>query len=123
MNIDGLRSFCLGFADAKEKLQWGEELCFKVGGKIFAILSLSSVPPTLTCKSDPEAFAELTEREGIVPARYVGRYKWIMLESLDAVSASELKDLVARSYALVTSKGIKRKRKTARRFKAAKHGE
>ena len=104
MNIDSLRKFCLSFPHATEKLQWGDELCFKVSGKIFAMAGLGSVPQTLVCKCDPEAFAEMTEREGIVPAPYVGRYKWVMLEHLDALPEAELEELITRSYNLVSAK-------------------
>jgi predicted DNA-binding protein (MmcQ/YjbR family) len=110
MNIDSLRKFCLSFPHATEKLQWGEELCFKVDGKIFAMVGLGSVPQTLICKCDPERFAEMTEREGIVPAPYVGRYKWVMLEHLDALREVELKDLITRSYAMVASKAKGKKK-------------
>jgi predicted DNA-binding protein (MmcQ/YjbR family) len=108
MNIDSLRKFCLSFPHATETLQWGEELCFKVAGKIFAMVGLGSVPKTLICKCDPETFAQLTEREGIVPAPYVGRYKWVMLEHLDALPEVELKDLITRSYTMVAAKGKKK---------------
>jgi len=110
MNIDSLRKFCLSFPHATEKLQWGEELCFKVDGKIFSMVGLGSVPQTLICKCDPEAFAQLTEREGIVQAPYVGRYKWVMLEHLDALPEVELKDLITRSYAMVASKAKGKKK-------------
>jgi len=40
MHIDSIRSYCLSFPQATEKLQWGDNLCFKVRGKIFAILGL-----------------------------------------------------------------------------------
>lgn len=74
MNVDRLRKFCLSFPQAKEKLQWGENLCFKVGGKIFAILNLGAVPQSVCFKCDPERFGELLEIEGIVAAPYLGRY-------------------------------------------------
>ncbi len=61
MSVESIRGFCLSFPYATEKLQWGEVLCFKVGGKIFALLSLSSVPPRLMFKCEPEKFAELVE--------------------------------------------------------------
>jgi predicted DNA-binding protein (MmcQ/YjbR family) len=117
MNIDSLRKSCLSFAHATEKLQWGEELCFKVFGKIFAMVSLGSVPQTLICKCDPESFAQLTEREGIVPAPYVGRYKWVMLEHLDALPEGELKALITRSCSLVSAKT---KPKTKNKIPAAR---
>ena len=75
MDVESIRHFCLCFPDAKENLQWGEDLCFKVRGKIFAVLDLGSVPQRLSFKCTPEKFAELTEHEGISPAPYVGRYK------------------------------------------------
>ena len=102
MKVDALRKFCLSFRDATENLQWGDDLCFKVGGKIFAILGLDSVPQRICFKCSPETFAELTEREGIVPAPYVGRYKWVLVERLDAVTDSELRNLIQQSYGMVT---------------------
>ncbi len=104
MKVDSLRRFCLSFPQAKEKLQWGDDVCFKVGGKIFAVLDLRSVPPSLCFKCDPEKFAELTEREGIVPAPYVGRYKWVLVERLDVLRDEELEELLAESYRMVVAK-------------------
>jgi predicted DNA-binding protein (MmcQ/YjbR family) len=92
-------------------LQWGETVCFKVDGKIFAMLSLDSVPPSLCFKCSPENFAELCEQEGIKPAPYVGRYKWVLLQRLDVLSNEELKDLIRQSYKMVAEKS-KTKAKT-----------
>ena len=104
MDVEFIRHFCLSFLDAKENLQWGEDLCFKVRGKIFAVLDLGSVPQRLSFKCSPEKFAELTELEGISPAPYVGRYKWVLLERLSVLPAPELKELIRESYAMVASK-------------------
>jgi len=104
MNVDFVRDHCLSFPNAKESLQWGETLCFKVGGKIFAMLSLDEIPPHLSLKTTGERFAELTEIEGIVPARYVGRYKWITLERLNVLSAREVRELIQNSYDMVIQK-------------------
>ena len=87
-----------------ENLQWGDDVCFKVGGKIFAVLSLDSVPPGLCLKCTPEKFVELCEQEGIRPAPYVGRYKWVLLERLDGLSDEELEDLIRQSYEMVVAK-------------------
>jgi predicted DNA-binding protein (MmcQ/YjbR family) len=89
MNFDYLRALCLSFLHATEKLQWEDELCFKVRGKIFAMVSLSKVPQRLIFKCDPEEFVELIENEGVVPAPYLGRYKWVMLETLDALTRTK----------------------------------
>lgn len=102
MDVDSVRAYCMSFLQATENLQWGEDLCFKVRGKIFAIVGLDSLRLCFKCTA--ETFAELIEREDIRPAPYVGRYKWVMLDRLDAVRADELEDLVRQSYEMVAAK-------------------
>src|SRR5947207_299790 len=104
MDLDAIRAFCLSFPRAIENLQWGEELCFKVGGKLFAVVGLGSVPQRITFKCSPETFAELTEREGIAPAAYVGRYKWVTLDHLDVLSDAEVRQGISDSYKMVAAK-------------------
>ncbi len=109
-DVDWLRKLCLSLPDAAEKLQWGENLCFKVRGKIFAIvdLSLGKLSP-ITIKCAPEKFHELLEIEGIYPAPYVGRYKWILLEHSNVLPSGELAVLIRQSYDLVVAKAPKKK--------------
>ncbi|MGA8618900.1 MAG: MmcQ/YjbR family DNA-binding protein [Candidatus Sulfotelmatobacter sp.] len=108
MNTEIIRKFCLAFPQATEKLQWGDELCFKVGEKIFVMLGLDN--PRLCFKCTPESFAELIEREDIRPAPYVGRYKWVMLDRLDAVRWEELEKLIRRSYEIVATRAPGKKK-------------
>jgi predicted DNA-binding protein (MmcQ/YjbR family) len=117
MNLDSIRNYCLSFPQATENLQWGDDLCFKVNKKIFTIVGLESVPQKLCFKCTPEEFARLCEQDGIQPAPYVGRYKWVLLERLDVLSASDLKDLIRQSYEMVTSKA-KPKAKPRRKKKS-----
>jgi len=113
MNVDAIRDYCLAFPRATEKLQWGDDLCFKIAGKIFATLGLDD--PRLCFKCSPEVFADLVERPDIRPAPYVGRYKWVMLDRLDALDFAELKGLISQSYDMVSAKAPKRtSRKKAR---------
>ena len=119
MSVESIRRFCLSFPHATENLQWGDTLCFKVGGKIFALLSLSSVPQTLMFKCAPETFAELVEHEDIIPAPYVGRYKWVSFQRLDVLPWSEVTDLIEHSYQMVAAKAKTTKTNTSR-AKAAK---
>jgi predicted DNA-binding protein (MmcQ/YjbR family) len=107
MNVDSIREYCLFFPGATENMQWGDDLCFKIGGKIFTILGLDN--PRLCFKCTPETFAELIEREDIHPAPYVGRYKWVMLDRLDAVRWDELQGLIRQSYEMVEAKAPKGK--------------
>jgi len=102
VNIDSIREYCLSFPRATETLQWGDALCFKIGGKMFAVLGLDRARLSFKCR--PDTFAELIEREDIRPAPYVGRYKWVMLDRLDAVRTDELEDLIRQSYEMVAAK-------------------
>jgi predicted DNA-binding protein (MmcQ/YjbR family) len=118
MSVDSIRAYCLSFPQATENLQWGDDLCFKVGRKIFTIVGLDN--PRLCFKCTPETFAELIEREDIRPAPYVGRYKWVMLDRLDAVRNDELEDLIRQSYEMVAAKApAKSVTKKRRRSKGA----
>jgi len=121
MNVDEIRKYCLGLPEATEKLQWEDALCFKVNGKMFAVLGLDR--SRLTFKCTPETFAELIEREDIHPAPYVGRYKWVMLDRLDALRHDELRDLIQQSYDMVAAKAStgarkKKARKTSKKTAA-----
>jgi predicted DNA-binding protein (MmcQ/YjbR family) len=109
MNLDSARRFCLSFPEATEKLQWGDSLCFKIGGKIFAILAVDAVPPKLCFKCTPETFAELVEHEDIIPAPYLARYKWVLFERLDVLRQTELEDLIRESYEMVLAKVPKKR--------------
>lgn len=110
MNIDWVRRYCKSMPHATESVQWGNDLVFKVGGKMFAVLVLEPAKVWLSFKCTPEEFAELTERPGIIPAPYSARYFWIALETEDAVMPAELKRLLHRSYDLVLEKLPKKTR-------------
>jgi predicted DNA-binding protein (MmcQ/YjbR family) len=124
MNVDLIRRFCLSFADATEKLQWGENLCFKIAGKLFAVLALSSVSPRLSFKCTAEKFAELVEQDGIIPAPYLGRYHWVSVERWEALPWSELQDLLRASYSTVAAKAKRKpaKGQTRKSVRAVKRG-
>jgi predicted DNA-binding protein (MmcQ/YjbR family) len=104
MDIDWLRKTCIRFPNSTEQIQWGYDLVFKVGGKMFAIAPLEPARVCLTFKCSDESFAELTERPNIIPAPYLARAKWAALESSDAVGRAELAELLRASYHLVVAK-------------------
>jgi predicted DNA-binding protein (MmcQ/YjbR family) len=109
-DVDWIRKLCLSFPDAAENLQWGETLCFKVRGKLFATVHLAEgkLAPVVL-KSAPEKFHELVEIEGISPAPYVGRYKWVLLAHSNVLPLGELKALIRQSYDMVAAKAPKKK--------------
>ena len=107
MNLDSIRNYCLSLPHATEDIQWGNDLLFRISGKIFTGLSLEP-PHSLMFKCTPEKFDELIELEGIIPAPYMARNKWVMLERLDALSDSEIKRLIKISYEMIFAKLTKK---------------
>ena len=105
MNSESVRTHCLSFPHATENVQWGNDLVFKIAGKMFAVMVLE--PPAkyvLSFKCTEEKFNELIEQDGIDPAPYMARNKWAALERFDVLSDRELKELLRNSYQLVFDK-------------------
>ena len=109
-SVESIRKLCLSFPNVTEQIQWGYDLVFKIGGKMFAITPLEPAPVFLTLKATEESFAELTERPNIIPAPYLARAKWVALENANAVSPQELASLLRTSYDLVLAKLPKKTR-------------
>src|SRR5450759_1462694 len=87
-----------------EDVKWGQDLCFCVGGKMFVVVNLEP-PHQMSFKCTPEGFAELIEREGIIPAPYLARATWVQESELGAVfERRELEPLLRSSYDLVLAK-------------------
>jgi predicted DNA-binding protein (MmcQ/YjbR family) len=107
MDLDSIRTYCLSLPHATEDIQWGNDLLFRISGKIFAGISLDP-PHSLSFKCTPEKFDELIELEGIIPAPYTARNKWVMLERPDALSDREIKSLIENSYQMIVAKLTKK---------------
>jgi predicted DNA-binding protein (MmcQ/YjbR family) len=111
MDIERVRAHCLSFPHATETVQWGNDLVFKIGGKMFAVVVLEGGSQyCMSFKCSPEKFAELTERDGIDPAPYLARAHWTALERFDVLKEKELKALLRNAYGLVLEKLPKRMR-------------
>jgi predicted DNA-binding protein (MmcQ/YjbR family) len=105
MNTESIREFCLSLPHVTEKVQWGNDLLFCIGGKMFTVMALDAAAShRLAFKCTPEEFAELIEQEGIVPAPYMARNKWVALEHFNALPQAELKRLIKDSYEMVKAK-------------------
>ena len=123
MTLQRIREVCLSLPDATEQIQWGKDLVFKIRGKMFCVACTEPVAPpkvALSFKCDDETFAELIERDGIIPAPYMAQHKWVAPEQFDTLGAAELEKLIRRAYAIVSSKLPKASKKPSTRAKAAK---
>ena len=108
MTAEWVRAECVSFPSATENIQWGNDLVFKIRGKMFAVAALEPGPHWLSFKCSPESFIELVERPGIVPAPYLARASWVALQTADALPSGQLKKLLRESYELVFAKLPKR---------------
>ena len=118
MTIETVRQICHALPAVTEDVKWGNDLCFSVSGKMFAVMNLDP-PHSIAFKCTPERFAELVERIGIRPAPYMARNMWVQEEQLgEALDRGELEQLVQTSYDLVVAKMPKSKRPGARIEKA-----
>ena len=109
MNIEMLRKLCLALPAATEDIKWGHDLCFSVGGKMFAVAGLES-PLQCSVKVNDEEFEELTSREGFIPAPYMARNKWVLITDTTKLSKKEWEHYLGQSYELVKSKLTKKLR-------------
>ena len=101
----------MSFPGATEEVQWEADLLYKVGGKTFVFSAMDNFSEiVLSVKSTPEAFDELIEQEGIIPAPYLARNKWVAVKRNSKIKIPELKKLIKTSYDLVFAKLPKKTR-------------
>jgi predicted DNA-binding protein (MmcQ/YjbR family) len=121
MAIDWVRRICLSFPQATEQVQWGNDLVFKVGGRMFCVAGLEPGEYCMSFKCSPEKYAELIELEQFAPAPYLARASWVAVRSADALPVAEMRALLRESFDLVSAKLPKgRKKKSAPPAAAAK---
>lgn len=114
MTADEFGEICLQQDAATVNIQWGDDRVYKVGGKMFGC-SGTHTDSLYSFKVDNERFLELTDLDGIRPAPYLARAKWIQIDpAICEMPDAELRTLIRRSYELVFSK-LSKKAQTALR--------
>ncbi|MGA2483573.1 MAG: MmcQ/YjbR family DNA-binding protein [Candidatus Acidiferrales bacterium] len=104
MDISWIREFCLSLPHTMEKVQWEDDLVFKVGGKMYAVMALEPGDHWLSFKCATEEFADLVECPGVIPAPYLARAHWVALETEDALPRAEVKRLLRQAHDLILAK-------------------
>jgi predicted DNA-binding protein (MmcQ/YjbR family) len=102
MTITFFREYCLSKPGTSEDTPFDENtLCFKVGGKIFAIIDIELFE-SVNLKCDPERAVELREHySGIVPGYHMNKKHWNTVKFDGSVSDKMILELVDHSYGLV----------------------
>jgi len=103
MTVDLIREIALKLPSVKEDIKWGHDLCFCIAEKMFCVTSMEG-PVTVSFKVTDEEFAELEERKGFIPAPYMARNKWVMVDASSKISKKELSYFIEQSYNLIKSK-------------------
>jgi predicted DNA-binding protein (MmcQ/YjbR family) len=112
MNLETLQTLCLSFLGVTQDVKWEHDLCFSIGSKMFCVASLEP-PFTFSLKVTDQEFEELIALQGIKPAPYLARYKWVLLENPYALDAERLNHLIRQSYELIKNKLPKKDLKAA----------
>jgi predicted DNA-binding protein (MmcQ/YjbR family) len=110
MTTEQLRTFCLELKGTKEDVKWEDHLCFLIGGKMYCVTGFSD-SDNVSLKVKDEQFDALCEREGIIPAPYMARSKWISVTDRKSLSAKEWKDYIRQSYSMIAAKLTQKARK------------
>ena len=102
MNVEEVRQICITKKGVTEGFPFDETtLVLKVGGKIFALISLDRVP-SVNLKCDPERAIDLRERfSDITPGYHMNKKHWntVLLEG--DLQDQLIADLIGHSYDLV----------------------
>lgn len=98
LNIESLRDYCLAKRGADESFPFDDDtLVFKVGGKIFACVSLKNID-CLILKCDAERAIELREQYSFIePAWHFNKKYWNQIW-LSGAKESLVKELIDHSY-------------------------
>jgi len=119
MDAERMRAYLLTLPHVTETMQWRANLVFWVGdkahgGKMFAMINLDepAAPelaghkprPVISYASSPMRFAELIEREDMIPAPYLARAHWVSALRWDILTPAEWRSELVNAHDLVLAK-------------------
>ncbi|HEY5465267.1 MAG TPA: MmcQ/YjbR family DNA-binding protein [Hanamia sp.] len=110
MNIEELRDYSLSLNKVIESFPFGEDtLVFKINGKIFLLVSLSSTPLQFNVKCDPDYAIELREQYScVLPGYHMNKKHWNTIIIDGTLSKEQLKNFIKNSYELIAPKSRKK---------------
>jgi len=112
MDLEAARDHCLSLPESTEGFPFGPDvLVFKVAGKMFALLSLEAVPPSMNVKCDPERAIELrAQYPAVQPGYHMSKKHWNTVVLDGTVPTDLVRGFIDDSWRLVASKLPKRDR-------------
>lgn len=105
MTQEQINAFCASLPHATHVVQWGSSDVWKIGGKLFAVVTTSDDGPAVTFKASEMAFEILSDQPGLRPAPYLASrgLKWIQHYAEPGLSDASLRDHIQASYDMVAS--------------------
>ncbi len=102
MQIESLREYCLQQPGAEETMPFGDDtLVFKVGGKIFLLVSLKEAN-RFNVKCNPDLAIELRERYSEVqPGFHMNKANWNTVYFNGSLTEKQLLEMIDHSYQLI----------------------
>jgi predicted DNA-binding protein (MmcQ/YjbR family) len=105
MDLEELSDFVGSLPGAAEEQPFGPNVdVFKVGGKIFAILSPDDIPGAISLKCDPVEAEELRDRfAAVTPGYHLNKRHWNTVILDGSIPDELVRAMVARSYGSVVA--------------------
>lgn len=113
MDRETLRAYCLAKTAVVEDFPFGEGVAvYKVLGKVFALLPVSSNPLSISLKCDP-VLAELLRETypTVAPGYHLNKRHWNSIEIDGSIPEDELLEMINHSYDQVV-KGMTKAERT-----------
>lgn len=104
MTVEDIEAACKALPHVTQDIKWEHNLCYSIGDKMFLIVGIDNVPVTASFKVPDEEFEAFTSREGLRPAPYLARYKWVYTDNINRLSRKEWTHCIRQSYELIKSK-------------------
>lgn len=103
MTAEEIRDYCLKKNGVGESFPFDNEtLVFKVGGKMFLLLSLDAEPLSFNVKCEPHKALELRERySGVLPGYHMNKTHWNTIKCDGSIPAKMVFKWVDDSYNLI----------------------
>ncbi|MGJ8528477.1 MmcQ/YjbR family DNA-binding protein [Maritalea sp.] len=112
LSREEFEAFCFTLPHATHVVQWGNASVFKIGGKIFALYSRwdDADCDVVNFKCSDQSFAILPTQEGIEPAKYLARAKWVQVREEAGWDEATFHAYIQQAYDIIVGKLTKKAR-------------
>ena len=115
MSREEFDAYCASLPATTNVVQWGDASVWKVGGKMFALYSRwakkgEEHQDSVAFKCSDMSYEVLSEQDGLAPAPYLARAKWIQARTGSVLSDDDLRAYVTQAHEIVAAKLTKKHR-------------